>query len=233
MADVVATNLSKSYPTPAEPLEVLRGVELSLSRGESLAVVGPSGSGKSTLLSILGTLDEPTAGSLSIDGADPFALGEADLAHFRAQKIGFVFQEHYLLPQCTVLENVLVPLLADGRATGDDADRARDLLTRVGLAQRLTHRPAELSGGERQRAAIARALIREPLLVLADEPTGALDTHTADGIADLLLELQSAGDTILVAVTHSLEFAARMARQARITDGRLEGDASPGGAGRR
>jgi len=135
-----------------------------------------------------------------------------------------VFQEHYLLPQCTVLENVLVPHLADGRADGEDSQRARELLTRVGLGERLTHRPAELSGGERQRAAIARALVRDPLLVLADEPTGALDTHTADTIADLLLDLQAERNTILVAVTHSAEFAARMARQARLVDGRLVAD---------
>ncbi|MEQ8849697.1 ABC transporter ATP-binding protein [Botrimarina sp.] len=221
MAEVEVTDLSKGYPTPAAPLEVLKGVDLSLSRGESLAVVGPSGSGKSTLLSILGALDEPTSGAVRIDGVDPFTLDERALARFRAEKIGFVFQEHYLLPQCSVLENVLVPLLADGQATGADADRARELLGRVGLGERLTHRPAELSGGERQRAAVARALIRGPLLVLADEPTGNLDASTADAIADLLLELQREANTILVAVTHSAEFAARMGRQTRLVEGRL------------
>lgn len=222
MADLIVSQLTKHYPTPAEPLVVLDGVDLQLARGESLAVVGPSGCGKSTLLSILGTLDEPTAGTVTLGGDDPFALDEAGLARFRAASVGFVFQEHYLLPQCTVLENVLVPLLSDGKATAEDADRASELLGRVGLGERLTHRPAQLSGGERQRAAIARALIRDPLLLLADEPTGALDGRNAAAIADLLLELQSDRDAMLIAVTHSGEFADRMGRQARLSDGKLE-----------
>jgi len=218
---LVAADLTKSYPTPAEPLVVLRGVDLRVERGESLAVVGPSGSGKSTLLSILGALDEPTGGSYTLEGVDPAALDEAALARFRAERIGFVFQEHYLLPQCTVLENVLVPLLSDGRATDEDADRASELLRRVGLGERLTHRPAQLSGGERQRAAIARALVRDPLLLLADEPTGNLDGRTADAIADVLLAVQAERDGMLVAVTHSTDLAERMGRRARISEGRL------------
>lgn len=222
MPDLLVTDLTKSYPTPAEPLVVLDGVNLSASKGESLAVLGPSGSGKSTLLAILGALDEPTGGSYTLDGIDPSTLDEKELARFRAERIGFVFQEHYLLPQCTVLENTLVPLLSDGKATGEDADRATELLTRVGLGERLTHRPAQLSGGERQRAAIARALIRDPLLLLADEPTGNLDGHNADAIADLLLEIQSGRDGILIAVTHSTGFAERMARRTRLNDGKLE-----------
>ena len=159
-------------------------MSFSLRRGENLAILGPSGSGKSTLLSILGTLEPPTSGSVRLAGKDPFALDEAELAAFRRENIGFVFQEHHLLPQCTVLENVLVPFLADGSATQDDQRRATDLLRRVGLAERLTHRPAELSGGERQRVAIARALVRGPTLLLADEPTGNLDRTTARSIAE-------------------------------------------------
>lgn len=224
MPELAVSQLTKSYPTPAEPLVVLDGVDLRVNSGESLAVVGPSGSGKTTLLAILGALDEPTSGSVTLDGTDPFSLGESALAHYRAENIGFVFQEHYLLPQCTVLENVLVPLLSDGAAGSDDADRATDLLERVGLGERLTHRPAQLSGGERQRAAIARALIRDPLLLLADEPTGALDARNADAIADLLLDLQSTREGMLIAVTHSGEFAARMGRQARISEGTLRED---------
>src|SRR6188474_1763191 len=203
VAELVVENIVKEYPTPAEPLRVLSGVSFSLRRGENLAILGPSGSGKSTLLSILGTLEPPTSGNVRLAGKDPFALNEAELAAFRRDNIGFVFQEHHLLPQCTVLENVLVPFLADGSADEEDQRRATDLLKRVGLAERLTHRPAELSGGERQRVAIARALVREPLLLLADEPTGNLDRTTAKSIANLLLELQVERNAILVVVTHS------------------------------
>src|SRR3979409_1670906 len=155
-AELVVENVAKRYRTPAEPLQILSGVSLSLRRGENVAILGPSGSGKSTLLSILGTLEPPTSGSVRLAGKDPFALNEAELAAFRRDNIGFVFQEHHLLPQCTVVENVLVPFLADGSASEEDQRRATDLLNRVGLAERLTHRPAELSGGERQRVAIAR-----------------------------------------------------------------------------
>lgn len=221
MAELVVSELTKTYPTPAEPLVVLDRVDLQVHRGESLAIVGPSGSGKTTLLAILGALEEPTSGSVTLDATDPFTLNESELASFRADKIGFVFQEHYLLPQCTVLENVLVPLLSDGKATADDTDRATELLQRVGLGERLTHRPAQLSGGERQRAAIARALIRDPLLLLADEPTGALDARNAEAIAELLLGIQSDREGLLIAVTHSNDFAARMGRQSQISEGQL------------
>jgi lipoprotein-releasing system ATP-binding protein len=220
-AELVVENVAKEYSTPAEPLLVLSGVSLSLQCGENAAILGPSGSGKSTLLSILGTLEPPSSGSVRLAGKDPFALRETDLAAFRRDNIGFVFQEHHLLPQCTVLENVLVPFLADGSASTEDQRRATDLLNRVGLAERLTHRPAELSGGERQRVAIARALARDPLLLLADEPTGNLDRSTAHSIANLLLELQAERNAILVVVTHSEAMAAALQRRMEIDSGRL------------
>jgi lipoprotein-releasing system ATP-binding protein len=218
---LVVDNVVKEYPTPAEPLSVLSGASFTLERGENLAILGPSGSGKSTLLSILGTLEPPTSGSVRLGSQDPFALNEAELATFRQRNIGFVFQEHHLLPQCTVLENVLVPFLADGAAGPEDQRRAKTLLERVGLGQRLTHRPAELSGGERQRVAIARALVREPALLLADEPTGNLDRTTAHSIANLLLELQTERAAILVVVTHSNALAAVLQRRMEIDAGRL------------
>lgn len=222
MPALVAQSLTKSYPAAGDgELAVLSGASLTLERGESVAVLGPSGSGKSTLLAILGTLDRPTAGSLAIEGVDPFALAEHDLAPFRSRHIGFVFQEHHLLPQCSVLENVLIPLLADGSAGGEDVRRAEQLLDRVGLADRRNHRPAQLSGGERQRAALARALLRQPTLLLADEPTGNLDRSTAASIADLLLELQAEHNAVLVAVTHSAALAERMQRRYELDAGRL------------
>ncbi|MCA9239055.1 MAG: ABC transporter ATP-binding protein, partial [Planctomycetales bacterium] len=174
MASLVVEHLTKSYPTPSGELAVLREASFELAGGESLAIVGPSGSGKSTLLAILGALEPPSSGRVLLAGQDPFALDQQSLPAFRGQHIGFVFQEHYLLPQCTVLENVLTPHLAVGAAGPEEQRAARALLDRVGLADRLTHRPAELSGGERQRVAIARALVRRPTLVLADEPTGNL-----------------------------------------------------------
>ena len=220
-ADLVVENIVKEYPTPAEPLRVLDGVSFALRRGENLAILGPSGSGKSTLLSILGTLEPPTSGSVCLAGEDPFALDEAALAGFRRESVGFVFQDHHLLPQCTVLENVLVPFLADGVATPEDRRRACDLLERIGLGQRLTHRPAELSGGERQRVAVARAMIREPTLLLADEPTGNLDRTTAQSIAELLIDLQAERNAILVVVTHSAALAASLQRRMEFDAGRL------------
>jgi lipoprotein-releasing system ATP-binding protein len=215
-------DLSKEYATRSGPLPILRGVNLSLARGESLAVMGPSGSGKSTLLHILGTLDRPTAGSVTLDGTDPFALSEADLAAFRNSRIGFVFQDHHLLPQCSVLENVLVPTLVSRGTDSAVTERyARELLKRVDLADRLEHRPAELSGGERQRVAVARALVLKPLLLLADEPTGNLDRKTAEAVGELLLDLHRQENTVLVVVTHSPELAKRFPRRAEMTDGTL------------
>ena len=215
-----ANNITKSYPTPRGELSILSGVSLALERGDAAAIMGPSGSGKSTLLYILGALERPSSGSVTLDGEDPFTLGERAQAAFRNRHIGFVFQDHSLLPQCSVLENALTPTIVTG-TTKDDLDRARSLLDRVGLSQRLDHRPAELSGGEKQRVAIARALVRQPALVLCDEPTGNLDRETAGSVTALLLELHAQLRTILVVVTHNPELAAKCGRQFRLVDGTL------------
>jgi lipoprotein-releasing system ATP-binding protein len=217
------TDLGKDYPTRSGPLVVLRDVNLELERGDALAVMGPSGSGKSTLLHLLGTLDRPTRGSVRLDGQDPFALPEPALADFRNRHVGFVFQDHHLLPQCTVLENVLIPALvnANGRSAGVEK-WAKELLERVGLSGRLDHRPAELSGGERQRVAVARALVLRPALLLADEPTGNLDRHTAQAVGQLLLDLHRQERTILVVVTHSAELAKLFPRRMEMADGALQ-----------
>jgi len=202
----------KEYPTPRGPLTVLAGVSLSLQRGEAAAIMGPSGSGKSTLLYIAGALEPPTSGTVTLDGADPYRLREPDLAAFRNRTIGFIFQDHCLLPQCSALENVLVPaLVGDDRA--DYPKRARELLEQVGLADRLDHRPSELSGGERQRVALARALIRRPHLLLCDEPTGNLDEASAEMVAGLLLELHARQETMLIVVTHNSALAARFPKR--------------------
>jgi len=214
--------ITKEFPTRAESLVVLAGVSLAMEAGENLAIVGPSGSGKSTLLHITGTLDRPTSGTVRLDGHDPFQLDEPRLADFRSRQIGFVFQDHHLLPQCNVLENVLLPTMTDRDADAATEDRARMLLDRVGLAARLDHRPAELSGGERQRVAVARALIRRPALLLADEPTGNLDRTTAAAVGRLLLELQAEEKTMLIVVTHSLELAALFQRRAELDEGKLK-----------
>jgi lipoprotein-releasing system ATP-binding protein len=202
-------------------------VSLKVDRGGAVAIMGPSGSGKSTLLYILGALDPPSSGTVTLDGQDPFALDERAQAAFRNRRIGFVFQDHSLLPQCSVLENVLAPTLvvpAGERDAKRDEARARELLEQVGLADRLDHRPAELSGGEKQRAAIARALIREPLLVLCDEPTGNLDRASADTVAALLLDLHRQRQTILVVVTHSSTLADRFPVRYEMSEGKLVKD---------
>jgi lipoprotein-releasing system ATP-binding protein len=222
MPQLSVDRLAKSYPTRGEPLEVLRDVSLSLDSGQNAAIVGPSGSGKSTLLHILGTLDEPTSGTMRLLGEDPFSLDEPALAAFRNRHIGFVFQEHYLLPQLTVLENVLIPALANGSPNESIQKRAKELLERVGLSPRLGHRPAELSGGERQRVAVARAVLNQPALILADEPTGSLDRSNALAVGKLLLELQTAEKAMLVIVTHSSEIAAMFQRRFTIDQGRLQ-----------
>ncbi|HTN74592.1 MAG TPA: ABC transporter ATP-binding protein [Pirellulaceae bacterium] len=219
---LVAKHVAKSYLTSAEPLVVLRDISLEVSPGESVAIVGPSGCGKSTLLHLLGTLDAPTSGSITLRGEDPFQLDEPRLAHFRSQNIGFVFQEHHLLPQLTVLENVLVPTLAEGQPDTAAIERANELLARVGLTGRKEHRPGELSGGERARVAVARALIRKPVLLLADEPTGALDRTTAGVIGKLLLEMQQQEQAILLVVTHNPDLANLMDRKLELDEGRLK-----------
>jgi lipoprotein-releasing system ATP-binding protein len=221
-SQLVVSNLGKSYPTRSGELVVLRDVDLAMRPGDAAAILGPSGSGKSTLLQILGALDRPTSGKVALGDIDPFALSEDALAKFRNRHVGFVFQDHHLLPQCSVLENVLVPTLA---ATSVDRAallaRAKNLLERVGLAQRLDHRPAELSGGERQRVALARALILQPPLLLADEPTGNLDRATAHSVAELLLDLHRQEKNILLVVTHSPDLARQLPAQHEMLEGRL------------
>jgi lipoprotein-releasing system ATP-binding protein len=216
-------DVHKRFATAAEPVEVLSGVSFALGEGEALAVTGPSGSGKSTLLHLIGSLDRPSSGTIEIGGTDPFQLPEPELAWFRNRTIGFVFQDSHLLPQYTVLENVLVPALAfpgRGLSARDAEARATGLLARVGLGHRTSHRPAELSGGERQRAAVARALLNRPRLLLCDEPTGSLDRAAATAVADLLFELHEAERTVLIVVTHSLDLAARFARRCELVEGR-------------
>jgi lipoprotein-releasing system ATP-binding protein len=227
MPDLDAANLSKTYETTAGPLEVLRGANVRLSRGEAAVITGPSGVGKSTLLYLIGLLEPPTGGTLNLLGQEPLRDSTAAQARFRNDHIGFVFQDHHLLPQCTVLENVLVPVLAHRTVTSDDEKRARDLLQRVGLAERSTHRPAQLSGGERQRAALCRALINQPELVLADEPTGNLDPATATSVGDLLLQLASEHNSMLLCVTHSPALAVRFSKRFELQQGTLVGRELP------
>ena len=222
------SSLTKSYPTARGPLTVLSDVSFSLSPGEAAAIMGPSGSGKSSLLYILGALEPPSSGTVSLDGRNPFALAADALAAFRNQSIGFVFQDHCLLPQCTVIENVLVPALvapSGPSSTNEGADairRARELVGLVGLEHRIDHRPGELSGGERQRVAIARALVRRPQVVLCDEPTGNLDRESAENVASLLLDLHRQQQTILIVVTHSDLLAAKFPMKFELIDRRLE-----------
>lgn len=221
-AGLSIADLHKEYPTPAEPLVVLRGVSFNLAPGDRLAIVGPSGSGKSTLLNIIGTLDEPTSGSVTLAGVNPFSLKPNALAKFRSTRIGFVFQDHHLLPQCNALENVLVPRLALGNVGKSDVDRASELLQQVGLEGRATHLPAELSGGERQRVSIARALMNSPQLLLCDEPTGNLDTKTGNAIGELVTRLAEKSKAILVVVTHSVALAEMFPRKMGMVDGMLQ-----------
>jgi len=221
-----AIDVSKEYPTPRGPLSVLADVSLALAVGDAASIIGPSGSGKSTLLHIIGALDPPTSGSVTLDETDPYRLPDRELAAFRNRKIGFVFQDHCLLPQCTVLENVLTPTLvgvakSPSKNGGAAVERARALLDRVGLSDRIEHRPAELSGGEKQRVAVARALINEPALVLCDEPTGNLDHRAADAVSTMLLDLHRSARSILVVVTHSGELAARFPIRFEMAEGNL------------
>jgi lipoprotein-releasing system ATP-binding protein len=220
---LVATHLAKRYDTARGGVPIIDDVSLEVARGDAIAIMGPSGCGKSTLLYILGALERPTAGTVTLDGKNPFDLDDAAQAAFRNAHVGFVFQDHLLLPQLSALDNVIAPSLVS--ATPEPAaavrDRARALLTQVGLADRLDHRPGELSGGERQRVAIARALIQKPSLLLCDEPTGNLDRTSAEAVADLLANLQKSHNTMLVVVTHSPALAARFPRRYELTDRKL------------
>ena len=215
-------NLSKEYHTPAGPLRIVSDVSLSLPAGAAVSIMGPSGSGKSTLLYMLGALETPSSGTVTLKGQNPFLLSAKELAAFRNQQIGFVFQDHCLLPQCSVIENVLTPTMVAAAANGEPTRRATELLEKVGLAERLDHRPAQLSGGEKQRAALARALIMKPQLLLCDEPTGNLDQKSAEIVADLLLQTHQNDETILIVVTHSKELAARFPQRFELKNQHLE-----------
>ena len=218
-------NVTRRYDSPDNTgaLTVLSEVTLQVARGESLAIVGPSGSGKSTLLQIIGTLDRPTSGTVALNGQDLNGLDDLQIAAVRNRQIGFVFQAHYLLPQCTVWENVLVPTLASSEKSLRDGagERAERLLKRVGLGERRSHRPGELSGGERQRVAVVRALINQPQLLLADEPTGSLDHASAQQLGQLLLDFNHEEGVTLIVVTHARNLARRMGRVLELKDGRL------------
>ncbi len=216
-----AIDIRKVYPTYAEEIVVLDGVSFSMNAGDNLAIVGPSGSGKSTLLQILGILDAPTSGSVRIGGQDPYQLNENQQARFRNERIGFIFQDHHLLPQWNVLENTLLPALANGKPTQEIRNRAIALLERVGLKDRMTHLPSQLSGGERERVAVARALILKPMVVLADEPTGNLDQQAAENIARLLLEVPKEENTVLIVVTHSSSLAEQMQKRYELKNRKL------------
>ncbi|KAA0140714.1 ABC transporter ATP-binding protein [Gimesia chilikensis] len=218
---LVVRNLTKQFTLADESLSILAGVDLTLNRGEALAITGPSGSGKSTLLYILGVLDQPTAGEVIQFNQNPFVLSAKEQAEFRNQNIGFIFQDHHLMPQFSVLENVLIPTMVHQGSSSDAEERARHLLERVGLKDRLNHRPAQISGGERQRVAVCRALINNPRLLLADEPTGNLDRANTESIGKLLLEINQEQNTILICVTHSSELAGLFPQHQRLRDGLL------------
>jgi lipoprotein-releasing system ATP-binding protein len=214
-------NVSKTYPAPNGPLHILSNITLELTRGDAVSIMGPSGSGKSTLLYILGALEPPTSGTVTLNAQNPYQLRPKELAAFRNRQIGFVFQDHCLLPQCSVIENVLTPtLVADSQDRF--SQRAGELLEQVGLHQRLEHRPAELSGGEKQRVAIARALVMRPQLLLCDEPTGNLDHDSAEAVASLLLDLHRQQETILFVVTHNAELAARFPLRFEVANQQLK-----------
>ena len=224
MSDPLVTvqNVTKTFEHEGRSLQVLKGIDLEIGAGEMVTIVGPSGAGKSTLLHLIGTLDLPTEGRILYDGRDVTLLGSSDLAEFRNRSIGFVFQFHHLLPEFTALENVMMPGLIQGARRLED--RARELLSEVGLSERLTHRPGELSGGEQQRVALARALLMQPKLVLADEPTGNLDSQTSDSVQSLIFDLNRRHGITFLIVTHSRDFAAMMPRQVSMKDGRIDSD---------
>lgn len=215
-------NLSKEYFTPAGPLRIVSDVSFSLTPGSAVSIMGPSGSGKSTLLYMLGALEPPSSGIITLEGQNPFLLNAKQLAAFRNQQIGFVFQDHCLLPQCSVIENVLTPTMVAALKNGEPSSRATELLQQVGLAERFDHRPAQLSGGEKQRVALARALIMKPHLLLCDEPTGNLDQKSAGVVADMLLEVHRQAQTILIVVTHSNELASRFPQRFELKNQHLK-----------
>src|SRR5688572_185081 len=218
---LIASHLSKEYDTARGPVHILDDVSLEVGRGDSVAIMGPSGCGKSTLLYMLGALERPSSGTVTLDDQNPYTLNDADQAAFRNQHVGFVFQDHLLLPQLSALDNVLAPTLVSREST--PTSRARSLLDAVGLSTRIDHRPGELSGGERQRVAIARALIQQPSLVLCDEPTGNLDRASAEAVADLLVDLQRQHSIMLIVVTHSAALAGRFPRHYELSDRVLAG----------
>lgn len=215
-------NLSKQYDSPGGPIRIVSDVSLTLPPGSAVSIMGPSGSGKSTLLYMLGALEPPSSGTVTLKGQNPYLLNARQLAAFRNQQIGFVFQDHCLLPQCSVIENVLTPTMVSPVNNGEPAQRAGELLNQVGLAERLDHRPAQLSGGEKQRVALARALIMKPQLLLCDEPTGNLDSKSAEVVADLLLKTHQNADAILIVVTHSKELALRFPQRFELKNQHLE-----------
>lgn len=214
-------HISKEYPTPAGPLKIVSDVSLEFPSGSAVSIMGPSGSGKSTLLYMIGALETPSSGTITLDDQNPFLLDAKKLAAFRNQRIGFVFQDHCLLPQCSVIENVLTPTLV-ASPNGSVTDRARELLSQVGLQERLGHRPSQLSGGEKQRVALARALIMKPRLLLCDEPTGNLDQKSADVVAGMLFDIHRQANTILIVVTHSADLAARFPQRFELKNQHLE-----------
>ena len=214
------SELHKSYPGANHSIDVLTGITFEMEDGESLVITGPSGSGKSTLLHCLGTLDSPTTGKIQIDHLDPFALPDPELARFRNKVVGFVFQDHHLLPQYSVLENVLMPALAFPSKSKEIKKRATTILDKVGISSRLDHIPSELSGGERQRVAVARALLNRPSLLLCDEPTGNLDHNTAESVTELLFELHKSENNILIVATHNLDLASRFQRRFELQEGK-------------
>jgi lipoprotein-releasing system ATP-binding protein len=219
--------LFKSYGNGTKQIEVLKGIDLSFFQGERVSIVGASGVGKTTLLHILGALDHPTSGTVLFEGRDVFTLNEKELALFRNRQIGFVFQFHHLLPEFNALENTMMPCLIQGMPKKEGHSRAEAILSQVGLKDRLSHKPGELSGGEQQRVAVARALVLEPKVLLADEPTGNLDTQTGESVFDLLQELNEVRGVTLIVVTHNLELASRMSRQIHLVDGKTVKSGQP------